>query len=227
METIDKLKALVGIKNAEQIANEKQEAFQEKQLELQSRRSPVEAAQSMALMKNAGSDGQYELGALALDPDPDIEEIKSFLRGYRIVQVEDRGVIKNVPLKMGEPAMSDDGINYVVQNLRVYSGKSFVLTSYSGGKDNPSAGFAMIMLRCELNGYEFVKTIAMKEKEWKIDMSKMPMATELYTNYVESCLLRSLDSKTAAHYWGSQKSIQHTTQQISDAPVKKSMFANN
>jgi hypothetical protein len=226
LDTVEKLKSLVGIKSEEQKALEKQEHFQEKQLEIASRRSPVEAAQSMALMKNAGSDGQYELGALALDPDADIEEFKSQLRGYRYVPIERDGKIVYQKDVFGKPAMNEDGINYIVNTVRFYASKTFSLTNYSSGKDKTDEGKRMIARRCKIAAIKIASALTMYRVQWEIDPIKRPLIADMSQNFIEACFNRSLDNRTAAHYWGSQKSIQHTTQQINEAPVKKSLFGS-
>lgn len=207
----------MGIKNPEEVYQERMIGLQERQLEAQTRIPATEGAQVMGLMKTPDSDLR-ELGAYALDPDPDIEEFKSQLRGYRVVEIEVRGEIKKVKQEIGKPAMTDDGINYCVGIMRLYSSKTFTLTNYSGKEGE---GIKIIKKISYIESVKIAATLMANRHGWQIDPVKRSTISNHLSDYLFSSMCRSLDMQTAAKYWNTQKGITHINQQLSGVEDKK------
>lgn len=213
MTALDKIKALAGIKNPEQEAQERQEAIQKEQLEIQKRPSSTETAQSIALMKNASGDSQYELGALSLDAEADIEEFKSQLRGFRWVPVEVNGRIEYKKEVFGKPALNEDGVNFLVNTVRFYASKTFALTNYTG-TDKRAGGKEMIATRCKYIARNVAAALTLNREKWEVDPIKRGVINMLTQDFIEACMSRSLDMKTAGHYYGSNKTLAHINQNV-------------
>lgn len=220
MGTLDKLKSLVGSKTPEQESMERQESMQREQLDIQKRVPSNETAQSMALMKQTG-DNSYELGALALDPDADIEEFKSQLRGFRWVPVEQKdGSIKYVQDIFGKPALNEDGVNFIVNTVRFYASKTFSLTNYTGG-DKREEGKRMIATRCKISAVAIAAALTLNRHEWKVDPVKRSLVNSMTQDFIEGCMSRSLDMKTANAFFGAQKTLTHIQQQVQPDGMQK------
>lgn len=220
MTALDSLKKVVGLKTDE-----------EKQL-LDGLTKPQEyhagfeeTAKGMALMHQADMSGQYELGALALDNDPDIEQLRVMLRGWKWVQLEKNGKIVTEKYIFGSPAMNEDGIEFITNYVRVYGGRSISLTNYSG-KDKNEAIARINRTAFEMS-VPLIGTLMNKRVEWEIDPVKRPMISDIIVNLIQSHMLRSLEMSTANKYWGAHKEVKHVSQNINaDTPKRASPWGS-
>ena len=228
MGALDSLKNLIGKGDTEKQISEAYE---------QGRNNPninptssVEAAQTMHLM-NQGMGGAYELGQLALDSNNDIEEFKSFLRGYRVEQREDNaGNIVLVKVDLGEALMNEKGVNFMVGNLRLYYSKSFLLTNYTSGGEGMSGkidkAIEMIHVRCKHAAISMIIVLTLKRRDWDIKEQSRLSITNAYTDAVEASLLRSLDDGERRKYYNTQKEVRNINQQqnMNEMNNKRPMF---
>jgi hypothetical protein len=188
---------------------------------------PMESAQSMALMRQADNPS-FELGQLALDPNEDIEQFKSFLRGYVIQQAEDeKGNPTLKKIVTGAPLMNEKGVEAIAGSMRVYGGKNFVLTNYTSGNSSQGGKIDQaikdIRKRVLWAGIKMSVALGINRIEWGRDSSARLVIINMYTDVLEATLLRSLDDGERRKYYNTQKQITHTNQQqmINDAPRNK------
>lgn len=156
----------------------------------------------------------FGLGQLALDPDRDIEEFRSKLRGFKVVMdVDDKGQVTKKQIPYGKRSMNDDGINYLCGSLRNYSGKGFILTNYTG--NDKKEAMKMIHKRCFIEGKKTVALLAVNRREWEIDPAKRPTIINHYMDSVEAMLFRSLEDGERSKYYRGQKTVITSNQQVS------------
>jgi len=187
--------------------------------------SPAESAQTLQMLGQNNS-STFELGQLALDPDEDIEQFKSFLRGYRIVPTEKPdGRIVYEKVDTGEALMNDKGVNAVAGSLRNYMGKSIILTNFTSGSDGAGdktdKAIKVIKNRCKHASINMIATLTLKRAEWGIDEISRGQILNHYCDIVEASYYRSLDDGERKKYYNTVKQVQHTNQQQNMNDTKK------
>lgn len=222
MGAIDTLKSL--------LSNDKEKELQQAYEQGQSNpaimpTSPAESAQTLQMLGQNNS-STFELGQLALDPDEDIEQFKSFLRGYRIVPVETNdGRVEYQKTMIGQALMNDKGVNAVSGSLRNYMGKSIILTNFTSGSDaggdKTDKAIKVIKNRCKHAGVNMVVTLTLKRAEWGIDDINRGLIVDTYCNILEASYYRSLDDGERKKYYNTVKQVQHTNQQQNMNDTKK------
>lgn len=214
MGALDTLKSLLG-KDKEK---ELQQAYEQGQSNPSIMpTSPAESAQTLQMLGQNNSN-TFELGQLALDPDEDIEQFKSFLRGYRIQAVENNdGTVGYKKVDIGQALMNDKGVNAVAGSIRNYMGKTFILTNYTSGSegagDKTDKAILVIKNRCKHAGINMIATLTLKRREWGIDDINRGLILNTYCDMVEASLYRSLDDGERKKYYNTQKTVQHLNQQ--------------
>lgn len=218
MSVLESLKRMVGADDTQQVTMEQPvPAYQP---------SLPETAQGMQLMRGTDT-STFELGQLALDSEPDIEQFKSFLRGYRIEMRQQGKEVVPVKIVEGIPAMNDDGISFICGLLRNYSGKSFLLTNYASDENtNVKQAKEDIRKRVWHAGKKCIVLLSVNRVKWQIDEAKRPSIANQFVDIVEASMMRSLQDGTARKFFNTQKHVTHTTQSqsLDQAPKKPWSF---
>lgn len=229
MGAVETLKGLLGNDREKELAAAYEQGQQNPAIHPT---SPGESAQTMQMLGQTNN-STYELGQLALDPDEDIEQFKTFLRGYRIEPRDNAvtGKIEYQKIVIGQALMNDEGVNAVAGSIRTYLGKTFIMTNYTGGsidKEGTAKAIQVIRLRAKHAAMNMVAPLTLNRKRWAIDDAARGMIINLYGDLVEASLLRSLDDGERKKYYNTVKQIQHTNQQqnLNDTNKRGSFMSN-
>lgn len=228
MGALDKLKSLISTPDTEKLQQEAYSAGQDNPRIIPT--SPAESAQTLQMLGQTNN-STFELGQLALDPDEDIEQLKSWLRGYKIEAVEDnKGNVTLKKIQTGAKLMNDEGTNAVAGHIRIYFSKTFILTNYTSGGagdgNKTDAAIAVIRKRCMYACLNLIPPLTFKRREWEIDEANRALILDTITNMIEASLLRSLDDGERKKYYNTQKTVQHLNQQqnMNDLGKKKGIL---
>lgn len=228
MGALDKLKSLISNTDTEKLQAEAYSAGQENPRIIPA--SSTETAQTLQML-GQNTSSTFELGQLALDPDEDIEQLKSWLRGYKIEAVEDKhGNVTLKKVQTGAKLMNDEGTNAIAGLIRIYFSKTFILTNFTSGGagdgNKTDVAIKEIRKRCMYACLNIIPPLTFKRKEWEIDQANRGLILDTICNMIEASLLRSLDDGERKKYYNTQKTVQHLNQQqnMNDLGKKKGIL---
>lgn len=228
MSALDKLKSLISTPDTEKLQAEAYSAGQDNPRIIPT--SPAESAQTLQMLGQTNN-STFELGQLALDPDEDIEQFKSWLRGYKIEAVEDnKGNVTLKKIQTGAKLMNDMGTNAMAGIARIYFGKTFILTNFTSGGagdgNKTDVALTVIRNRCKNAALNIIPALMINRVEWEINESNRGIIFNILCDMIEASLLRSLDDGERKKYYNTQKTVQHLNQQqnMNDLGKKKGIL---